>query len=251
MLSISGNALTATRYCVYPVALVAGLALSAAGTGLSMAGDAKSKSAMNDAQNAELLRQKGYQQEADAAFQGNLKKSGRDTADTETEQGATRRMAEFNRVNAAAGTSAPLASERAGGSSAAGAAARTAATTQASNSAWSKLTGDARAKLGGADDWELNQGIRNNRAGQDLGIASSKARGSAAVLPVEMVAAQHKGDALRGWGQLASALGSVAGMYGATTAVSAAGQGGVASAGGVKTLYDAPSAWGMANAATA
>lgn len=230
--------------------MVAALALTGAGMGLQAAGDAKSKRAMNDAQNAELLRQKGYQQEADTAFQGNLKKSGRDTADTETQQGATRRLGEMQRVQSA-GAIAPLAAERAGSTSAAGATARTAATVQASNSAWSKLVGEARAKLGGADDWELGQGIRNNRTNQDLGIASSKARGSAAVLPVEMTAAHHKGDALRGWGQLASALGSVAGMYGATTATSAVGQGGVASAGGVKTLYDAPSGWGMANAATA
>ena len=71
--------------------MVAALALTGAGMGLQAAGDAKSKRAMNDAQNAELLRQKGYQQEADTAFQGNLKKSGRDTADTETQQGAARR----------------------------------------------------------------------------------------------------------------------------------------------------------------
>ena len=245
MLNSAGNALCATRCYVYPVALVAGLALSAAGTGMAMAGDAKSKREMNDAQTAELMRQKGYQGEADAAFKQNLAKSGRDTVDTETQQGTTRRLGAYQRVESNTAT-APMASERAGGSSAAGAAARTAATTQASSNAWSKLVGDARAKLGGADDWGLEQGIRNNRTNQDLGIASSKARGSAAVLPVEMTAAHHKGDALRGWGQLASALGSAVGMYGATMPAAAAG-----SAGSIGQLYDAPNAWGTAASAMA
>lgn len=209
----------------YPVALVAGIALSAAGAGMQAAGAQKAKGAMNDAQTAELLRQKKYQQEADASFQANLKKSDRGTAEAETQAGADRRAAEYQALDrTATGTEAPMTATATGtANSAAGAAKRAAGTVSATNNAWSRLVSNARAKLGGADDWQLSQTTRNTRTNQDLAITSSNARGSAAVLPYEMDAASHKGDTLKAWGSLASALGSAVGMYGATAPV-AAGQ---------------------------
>ena len=227
----------------YPVALVAGLALSAAGTGMQMAGASKAKGAMNDAQTAELLRQRGYQKEADAAFQQNLATSKRDTADTEQQAGAERRKAEYGKIAATgAGVAAPIQQASAGNAtpnSAAGAAARNKATVTASSNAWSKLVGDARAKLGGGDDWQLNQGIRNTRTNQDLAIASGNARSSANILPAEMQDASHAGDGLKGWGQLVGALGAVTGAYGATAAGA-----GASAAGSTAGLYDIPNAWG-------
>ena len=202
---------------MYP-AILAGLALSAAGTGMQMAASSKAKGAMNDAQNAELLRQRGYQEQADASFQQNLAKSKRDTADTEQQAGADRRTAEYGKIAATgAGVAAPITQTTSGNAtpnSAAGAAARNKSTVTATGNAWSKLVGNARAKLGGGDDWQLNQSIRNTRANQDLAITAGNARASANILPVEMNAASHEGDALKGWGQLVGALGAVTGMAG-------------------------------------
>jgi hypothetical protein len=210
---------------MYPAVLVAGLALSAAGAGMQYAGAQKAKSAMNNAQTAELLRQKKYQEEADASFQANLKQSDRATAEAETQAGATRRAAEYQALDrTAAGAEAPMTATATGGAnSAAGAVKRTAATVSATNNAWSRLVSDARAKLGGADDWQLSQNTRNTRTNQDLALTSSKARGSAAVLPYEMNAASQQGDSLKAWGSLVGALGSAVGMAGATAPV-AAGQ---------------------------
>ncbi len=236
------NALQATRCHVYPVALVAGLALSAAGAGMQMAGNAKAKSAMDNAQTAELLRQRGHQQEADAAFQQNVARSDRATAEAEQAAGADRRIGETAAIDqTGAGVPAPITAQESGSAtpnSAAAAAKRSAATTRAAGSAWSNLVGAAKARLAGGDDWQLEQGIANQRTNQDLAITSSKARGSAAILPYEMNEASHKGDSLRGWGQLVSALGAVTGGY-AATAGSAAG-----AAGTTAGLYDIPNAWG-------
>lgn len=210
----------------YPIALAAGLALSAAGAGMQMAGNARSKSAMNDAQNAELLRQKKFQQEADASFQQNVERSRRTTAEAEQEAGADRRLAEAAALElTGAGMAAPItapASGSANPNSAAAAAQRSATATRAAGSAWSRLVGNAKARLGGGDDWQLAQAIGNNRTNLDLGITANQARGSAALLPYEMEEAQHRGDALRGWGQLVGALGAVTGAYGATAGAGAA-----------------------------
>jgi hypothetical protein len=206
----------------YPVALAAGLALSAAGTGMQMAGAKKARDKMDDTRRAELLRQKGYQRDADVAYQANREKSDRGTAEAEMAAGAQRREQEYQAVGQnTLGVAAPLATPAAGNQTA-GAASRTAANVQATGNAWTKLVNSARAKLGGGDDWQLNQAIRNQRAGEGIGIASSQARQSASLLPGEMEAASHAGDKLAGWGQLVSALGSVSGMYGATTAAPAA-----------------------------
>lgn len=225
----------------YPIALVAGLALSAAGAGMQMAGASKSKSAMNDAQAGELLRQKKFQGEADAAFQSNLDKSKRDTAAMEQTDGANRRTNEYAKIEATgAGVSAPIATTASGSAnpnSAASAASRNRSVVNASGNAWSKLVGNARARLGGGDDWQLNQAIRNSRTGQDLAVTAGNARSSAAILPYEMQDASHAGDALKGWGQLVGALGAVTGAVGATA-------GTATTAGTTAGLYDIPQAWG-------
>lgn len=226
----------------YPIALVAGLALSAAGTGMQMAGASKARSAMNETQSAELLRQRKFKGDADAAFQQNLDKSKRDTAETEQTAGANRRTNEYSKLEATgAGVAAPIATTASGSAnpnSAAGAASRNRSVVKASGNAWSKLVDSARARLGGGDDWQLEQAIRNNRTGQDLAITSSNARSSAAILPYEMQAASHEGDALKGWGQLVGALGAVTGMAGATAGT------GAATAGTTAGMYDIPQAWG-------
>ena len=211
----------------YPIALVAALALSAAGTGMQMAGAKKARDKMDDTRRAEMLRQKGYQRDADAAYEANRSKADRGTAEAEMAAGAQRREQEYQAVGQnTLGVAAPMATPAAGNQTA-GAASRMAANVQATGNAWTNMVNSARAKLGGSDDWELNQAIRNQRANEGIGIASSHARSSANLLPGEMQDASRAGDKLAGWGQLVSALGSVTGMYGAVApGGAAAGAGG-------------------------
>lgn len=202
----------------YPL-LLAAVAATAAGTGMQMAGAAQSRSAMNQAQAAEMARQKRYQQQADASFQQSLKGADRGTADAQMTAGAERRTAAYDKLAAVPvgqplPTRPPTALPTATGTAAA--AARTRANATATANAWSKLVGGAQARLGGADDWQLEQGIKNTGTNRDLAIIGSNARGSANILPLEMEQASHAGDGLAGWGQVLSALGSVAGLAGAT-----------------------------------
>lgn len=210
----------------YPLMLAAAAA-TAAGTGMQMAGAAQARGAMNDARAAELSRQKRYQDEASAEFSKSLKKSDRATADEQMQAGADRRSAAYQAL-AASPVGQPLPT-RPGSDGAvtdtgtAGAAARTKANATATANAWSRLVGGAQARLGGGEDWQLEQGIKNAEANRNLAITSSNARGSANILPWEMEEASHAGDGLKGWGQLVSALGSVAGIGAATAPGSASG----------------------------
>lgn len=200
----------------YPILLAVAAAATAAGTGLSMAGDAKSKNQAEQMRDAELLRQRGYQKEADATFNNSLKKSDVTGAQQTIDTGAADRQNAYNNLqNATQPLTTTPGRNQPVGAEAAGAGARTSASQQATNAAWSNLQGAARAKLGGYQDWGLQSNIKDRRAGQDLGITASKARMSANVLPLEMADAARAGDSLRAWGSLASALGTVAGMAGA------------------------------------
>lgn len=206
----------------YPVALVAGLALSAAGTGMQMAGASRARREMQGAQDAEAARQRRYDEQAQATYAQSLAKSDRGTAEAETATGAQRRERAYANVAAhqAAGGLAQPQVTRTG--TAGAAAARTGATVRSAGNAWSRLVGGAQARLGGADDWGLQQQIRNRRASEDLAITGSNARRSAGLLGNEMQVARHAGDGLRAWGQLTSALGSLAGASAAVTPQAAA-----------------------------
>jgi hypothetical protein len=69
-----------------------------------MAGNAKANDKMESMRDAELLRQRGYQQEADATFQESLKKSDVAGAQESIDTGATERQNAYaNLRNATAG----------------------------------------------------------------------------------------------------------------------------------------------------
>lgn len=232
----------------YPILLAAAAALSAAGAGMSMAGNAKANSEMDAKRNAELLRQRGYQAEADAQFATSLDKSDVETADQQIDTGAAQREAAYaNLRNATSGLTTTPARNQPVGEQASGAAARTTSSVQATNNAWTNLQGAARARLGGYQDWGLQSNIKDRRASQDLGITATKARQSANVLPLEMQDAAHAGDGLKAWGQLVGALGAVAGMGAAVGAGSAAaGSGNAALGAGSGTGAEFSNAWASA-----
>lgn len=70
----------------------------------------------------------------------------------------------------------------------------------------------ARGNLMGYNEWDLQRGIKNLLANQQLALMGNFAQGSQGVLPIELNAAQHSGDSLQGIGQLLSTAGMVGSM---------------------------------------
>jgi len=70
----------------------------------------------------------------------------------------------------------------------------------------------ARATLGGFDDADLRQRIAAGRSAQDIATQAGFARGSASVLPAARMAAGTRGQNLRTAGQLVQTAGMLGGM---------------------------------------
>ena len=197
---------------------IAAVALAAAGAGANVVGQQKAKSAMNQKTMAELLRQRGIQDKASSAFAESLSQSGKDTADSQIQEGQAQRESGYNAAQAVplSAGSAPLV----GGTS---------SILNLQDQAQLSQSNKSRAKLGSYDKWQLDQMVKNVRAGQQQGLLGQQASRSQAILPMELQDASHKGD---GWsnagtvlgalGTLAS-LGSMAGVGAGTTAAANTG----------------------------
>lgn len=205
---------------VYP-ALLVGLAATAAGTGMSIAGNEESKAAMERARGDELQRQQQFRKEGQKRFDASMKEAGADRAKEDIEKAADTRQAAYQQMaQAPQGVTAPNVApqgDRVVASPESGAQQRA----EAANNAWSNLTSRAQAKLGAVGDWGLQRNIENKRANQDLALIANKSRGSLNVLPFEMDKASHEGDTLRTLGTVATALGSIGMMAGATSPIAA------------------------------
>lgn len=206
----------------YPL-LLAGLALTAAGTGMNMAANAGTQSAVANAVAAEQARQKGFQQAANTVAQKSIAASTEPIAQDQIAQGAQARMNAYTQLAAkvpAASTVALPGQTKPGGAVDTDPTGRAQAEAAATANAWSNAVGGAQARLGGYEDWGLKQNIKNRQASEQIGVQANLSKGSASVLPFEVAAAQHSNDELSGWGQLVSALGSVA-MMGAASGMGA------------------------------
>jgi hypothetical protein len=209
-----------------PLLLLAGLGAGAAGTFMQYKGQQRAAKATANVWNQ--FRQRNQQREADAAnvWSQNLKKSGADTANSEMAQGEQKRLAGYNRMDA---VGAPAAMPRATTGNRVIATPTTASRASVKNagSAWSKLLGGAQAKLGGVQQWQMNQQVRDNTTERELNRITRESRGDMNnVVPAQLNDASRKGDALMGWGSLVSSLGKLAGTAGGLNG--GGGAGGVA-----------------------
>jgi hypothetical protein len=82
----------------------------------------------------------------------------------------------------------------------------------------------AASRLGAYDDLSAQQQLNQAEASRQMAPIGSKAQGNARILPGQMEKASHEGDTLSQWGQIVSALGSVASM-GAASGFGVAGAG--------------------------
>jgi hypothetical protein len=187
-----------------PILLLAGLALSAGGAAAQAEGAAKDQSAMNTAVEDEVAQQQQYANQGRNVFEQSLSKSGPQTAQADIQQGQEQALTDYQKLEGldlnASGQSAPFQTDK---------------SALNVDTGRTSLSNAAQAKLQGYSEWDLQQQIKDLQANGQLGVIATNARNTANLLPYQLQAAQHAGDAWTGVGSLLSTAGGVAGSLGA------------------------------------
>lgn len=213
--------------------LAIGLAATAVGTGLSIAGNAQDQNAIGDARATEALQQEKLQKQASGVFQTSVGNNSVPAAANTLASGANARATIASALaNASAGGNTNLPVNSQPGYQVTDATGQPMTNTAGARAtagagAWGNVVNTAADKLGSYGDLTTTQGVNNSQANNQLGVIGNKAKGDANLLPLEIEVASHKGDALTGWGSIVSALGSVASL-GAASGLGAAGAAGSA-----------------------
>jgi hypothetical protein len=189
------------------------IAGSLGGTGLSMAGQQQAASAMRSKQAAEAARQAEYSKQAQQQLAESIAKTRPEERAKQKEEGTQKALSEYAKVQAI-----PLSVS----SAASDAGPIKANIVDPVSAARQSMSNAAAAPMQGWDEATLQQWLKDMQAKSALGQISSRAQASANVLPIEMQAAQHAGDALSGIGSLLSTGSGLLGLYGATQAPAAA-----------------------------
>lgn len=192
---------------------IVALALTAAGTAATAAGVRKAQKAQDGAREAERIRQKAFQGEADARATENLNNTGKGATDSGMAKAEADRKAASDAAVAEVRAPVEAAGENlAGDSSVAKLVANENASQAARGLGFALQQGAAKAKLASLGDVGFENAIMNARTNQDIARVANFAKGSADVLPVELEAAARKGQGLRTVGSLLSAGGTIAGL---------------------------------------
>jgi len=193
--------------------VTASIALTVAGTASQAAAANQAKKAMQGAQSAERIRQKGYQDESSAVQAGSEKRMSKASQDKGQADAEASRNADYAAANAAA--QAPTATEGAnlaGDQSANAIIASENARASQNALGYAGQQGNAKAALQGFGDLQLGNALANARAMEQQRQLGNFMQGSSGVLGLEMEDASHKGDSLKTLGQVLSTAGSIAGM---------------------------------------
>lgn len=191
----------------------ASLALAAAGTASQVAGQRKAQKAMDGAREAERIRQKGYQEQSDAALGKSLAGAEKGSQDSAEADAFAARKAASDEATASVrqpveATGANLAGDQTANAVIDAEMARKGAAALG----FAGQQGGAKAKLLSVNDLNFANAIANARALQEQGRIANFAKGSADVLPVELEAASRKGQGLQTLGTALSAAGTVVGL---------------------------------------
>lgn len=179
------------------------LLASAAGTGTQIYAQNQANNRAENAAQAELVRQKGFQKSANQAFQDSAAQSIAPVAQQQMDAGAARANQQYAQL-----AGIPLSAAAPGGEG--GPNEQLQQKAQAGGLA---QAAQSRAKLQGYSSWDLDQWIKNLRAMQQQQMYGTFARGSAQVLPLELQAAQHSQDSTKMLGQGLSMAGMLGGLY--------------------------------------
>jgi hypothetical protein len=178
-----------------------GLAIAAAGAGTSIAAAKQSKDAMNDEVNASLLQQQGFQKQATPIFQQSLADSGTDSANKQLKAGAQDAQSLYKTVSQMPSAStSPLPVDEARLQEQVG---------QARNAASAQQ---------GYSNWALQQWLKNQEAGRQLGTIGGLSQAAGANTGILTQLAGQRSAGMAGIGSLLSTAGNLSSVYGALNA---------------------------------
>lgn len=197
---------------------LAGLALAVVGTGLSMAGAARARSAMNKTRSAYAAKTAELDRQSDEIFKKSLAKSRPQDAQEALQKGEADRVNAWEALQQA---STPIASALPASGTTDTATGKNAKRAGSAAATWNQLNAKAAAKQGAYGDWQTQQALKDSDASQQLSVVNNFARGNAAILPGQLESASHAGDGLSAWGSIVSSLGSIAGAMKAPVGASA------------------------------
>ena len=190
----------------------------AASTAAKYAAVQKSNSAMESVQNMEAARQKKLREEADAALNTNIDKSGVIDVNTEIDAEKGKRVADLNNAVATnqGGPGGPETGLQTLGVSAQNKLVQSDTGARASEgAAQTKSLANAMASMGGFKDTMLNTGMRNVRGLQEQGRLGNFMAGSSGAAGVENEFASHAGDNMKTIGDILGAVSVLSGGYAA------------------------------------
>lgn len=201
---------------MYAPLLIGGLAATLAGTGMQIAGNQQSKSALSNARAQEVQQQQAFQQKAQAQVNQSLPQSTSQNEQGQINQGAAQRYNAFKQLQSAVSPNSMPAAASSPTADANSPTAQAASRAASTGGAWSDLQAQAQGQMGGIGDMQNQQNIKNALTMGSLGEIGTAAADQASIYPLEQQVALQKGDPLNGWGSLLSSLGSLSMMAGAT-----------------------------------
>lgn len=203
-----GNLLRCTG--IEEAALIGGLALSAAGTGTSIAAGQQQKNQMNAATEADLQAQQQYQKQGQSLLNENIAKSTAPVAQSNVDTGTQQTSDAYSKVNAV-----PLTSSA--GNSAIGSGQTSNNIVGQDAKAQTQLSNSLAAPLQGYNDWQVGQWINNLQTNTALNQLNTNAANRNSVLGLQMNDAQSDAAGLGGIGSLLGTTGGLLSLYGATS----------------------------------
>ena len=190
-----------------PLALaIVGIAASAAGTGMQIAGNEKAKRAIEERKGKYNAKQAALEKKNAELANNAIAGSGADVARKEMEAGRTGRNKIWESINQQAQPVAQALPAVSGGASE--------ARGRAAGNAWSRLNTNAASTVGSMADWQTQQAIENADTAREIGMNNNFAQGNTRLLPTQLEVASQAGDRLSGWGQIVKSLGGIASMAG-------------------------------------
>lgn len=182
---------------------IAGLALSAAGTGVGIANAQATRDRMNDVLRRQLAAQDVFQGQAAPEFQKSLGASGAEAARRAIGEGTTEssRLYSYlqNLPQGSAAAPSPIAENQ---------------LVDVRNQARIGQSNLAQAALQGFGNFDIQRLLAQQRGSQNLGAISVLSGSRAGITPSLLQGAQNQGQDLAAIGSLLGTAGSLAGVYG-------------------------------------
>ena len=196
---------------------IAGLALAAAGTAASLAGEVQSKSAMNSAMDAALQQQLKLSKEGQSAFQSALSQSTPDAAAGQIKSGKNQSLQEATKIQGLPTSYSTAAAPTAGTGGSGGTGAGAIVTNAAEKARVGQQT-NAAAGVQGYSNYTLQQALNQMGLGSKLSQLGAFANMDLSALPYALNTAQQTGVPLQSVGSIGTSVGGALGTYGAEKA---------------------------------